>query len=128
MNWKLILPLFVALFTLIDANPADGDNIDSNNNDRDTFKEFDAESKIANYANIRATDLPTVQRLFPPQPSTIRREVIMQSIKDKMLNKVHEYKEKHCNDKGFIKNSNVTRAVSDGIKSIKERIRDKEKT
>ena len=27
MNWKLILPLFVALFTLIDANPADGDNI-----------------------------------------------------------------------------------------------------
>ena len=106
--------------------PGDDDNIDSNNNDRDTFKEFDAENKIANYANIRATDLPTVQRLFPPQPSTIRREVIMQSIKDKMLNKVHEYKEKHCNDKGFIKNSNVTRAVSDGIKSIKERIRDKE--
>ena len=56
----------------------------NNNNNDDNTKEFDIETKIANYANIRATDLPSVQRLFPPKPSTIRREVIMQSVKDKM--------------------------------------------
>ena len=99
---------------------------DNNNNDEDIFKEFDHERKIANLANIRATDLPTVQRLLPPKPSTIRREVMMQSIKDKMLNKVREYKEKNCNEKGFIKKNNVTLAVNDGIKRLKERIREKE--
>ena len=51
---------------------------------------------------------------------------MMQSIKDKMLNKVREYKEKNCNEKGFIKKNNVTLAVNDGIKRLKERIREKE--
>ena len=73
------------------------------NNNVNNFKTFDFENKVADYANIRATDLPTVQGLYPPKPSTIRREVIMQNVKDNMLNKVCEYKEKHCNEKGFIK-------------------------
>ena len=50
----------------------------------------------------------------------------MQSIKDKMINKIREYKETNCNEKGFIKKGNVSRAVSDGIKSIKERTKEKE--
>jgi hypothetical protein len=83
---------------------------DNNDND-DIRKEFDLENKVANYANIRATDLPNVQRLFPPKPSTIRREVIMQSVKDKMLNKDREYKENNCNEKGFIKKGNINHTV-----------------
>ena len=54
---------------------------DNNNND-EKYEAFDLENKIANYANLRATDLPTVQRLYPPKPSSIQREVIMQSVKD----------------------------------------------
>ena len=57
--------------------------------------------------NVRATNIPTCQRIFPPKPATIRREVIMQNIKDKMINKVKEYKEKNCNEKGWIKKSNT---------------------
>ena len=63
----------------------------NNNNDDDDFKSFNLDNKVANYSNLRATDLPTVQRLYPPKPSTIRREVIMQNVKDKMLNKAREY-------------------------------------
>ena len=73
--------------------------LESNEN----HKYNELENKIANYANLKATDLPTVQRLYPPKPSTIQKEVIMQSVKDKMLRKVHEYLENKCNDKGFIK-------------------------
>ena len=50
----------------------------------------------------------------------------MQSIKDKMLNMAHEYIEKKCNQKGFIKKGNVSNNVKDGIKSVKERVKEKE--
>ena len=50
----------------------------------------------------------------------------MQSVKDKMLSKVREYKERNCNEKGFVKKGNISNTVSNGIKSIKERIKDKE--
>jgi hypothetical protein len=43
-----------------------------------------------------------------------------------VLNKVREYKENNCNAQGFIKRSNITNAVSNGIKRIKERVKDKE--
>ena len=101
----------------------DEENTDDNNNN---YKVFDFENKSADYSNLRATDLPTVQRLFPPKPSTIRREVIMQNIKDKMMNTIREYKERNCNEKGFIKKGNISNDVSNGIKKLKERIKDKE--
>lgn len=105
------------------TNTAQNNN---NNNNDENLKAFDFENKVANYANIRATDFPTVQRLYPPKPSTIRREVVMQSVKDKMLNKVREYRDKNCNEKGFVKKGNINNEVSNGIKSIKERVKEKE--
>ena len=81
---------------------------------------YDAKEKKLDYANLRATDIPTVQRLFPPKPASLRRETIMQNIKDKMLNKVKEYKENKCNEKGCIKNQNVSKQQADGLKEVKE--------
>ena len=92
----------------------------------DDFKVLDIENKVADYANIRATDLPTVQRLFPPKPSTMRREIVMQNMKDKILNKVKEYKENNCNDKGFIKNKNIDKVVEDGLKEVTEKVKQHE--
>ena len=43
-----------------------------------------------------------------------------------MINKVREYKENNCNAKGFIKKGNINHTVSNGLKSVKERVRDKE--
>ena len=50
----------------------------------------------------------------------------MQNVKDKMLCKVREYVEKNCNTKGFVKKNNIPEGISDGIKSLKDRIKDKE--
>ena len=50
----------------------------------------------------------------------------MQSMKDKMLKKAHKYIEKNCNQKGFIKKGNVSSDVKEGIKSLKDRVKEKE--
>ena len=78
------------------------------------------------YANIRVTDIPTVQRLFPPKPATIRREIIMQNIKDKMMMNTKEYLENKCNEKGWIKHKNINRIESKGLTDIGQRIKHKE--
>ena len=85
-----------------DATERESDNNDTSTND-DSFRVLDHENKTADYSNVRATDIPTCQRIFPSKPASMRRETIMQNIKDKMLNKVEEYKNKHCNNKGWIK-------------------------
>ena len=105
---------------------------DNNNNEgesdvdgTDNFKVIDLENKVADYANVKVTDIPTVQRLFPPKPATLRREVIMQNIKDKMLRKVEEFKASKCNDKGWIKDKNISKNESDGLKEVGEKIKNK---
>ena len=82
--------------------------------------------KTLNYATLRATDIPTVARLCPPRPSTIGKEKILDNIKDKLLNTVSEYQRKHCDNKGRIKDQNITEAEGKAIKSVKKRITGKE--
>merc|ERR1711936_1442592 len=43
-----------------------------------------------------------------------------------MLNKVREYRDKNYNEKGFVKKGSINNEVSNGIKSIKERVKEKE--
>ena len=50
----------------------------------------------------------------------------MQNIKDKMFGKVREFIENNCNARGFVRKNNIYDGVSDGIKSLKERIKEKE--
>ena len=83
-------------------------------------------TNTVDYANMKATDIPTVQRLYPPKPGTIRQEKILENIKMKMLNTVMDYKDKYCDDKGNIKNSNLSNEENDGLKEIKECIKKKE--
>ena len=44
-------------------------------------------SKTLNYANLRATNIPTVQRLYPPKPASIKQEIVMEGIKEKLLSR-----------------------------------------
>ena len=50
----------------------------------------------------------------------------MPNITDKMVSKVWEYKEKNCDQKGIINKSNISRSVANGIKTIKQRVKEKE--
>ena len=79
-----------------------------------------------NYANLKATDIPTVQRLYPPKPSTIRNETIMSTIKEKLMGSVGEYRNKHCNEKGIVKNQNITMGETVAMKQLKKRTKEKE--
>ena len=106
----------------------DASDIDGEASDEilEEFEVYNASEKVLDYANLRATELPTVQHLLPPKPASIRREVIMQNIKNKMLNTVREYQENKCDDKGLIKKKNICKTETDGLKEIKEKINNKE--
>ena len=97
---------FLMINVNYDATERESDNNDTSTKD-DSFRVLDHENKTEDYSNVRATDIPTCQRIFPQKPASMRRESIMQNIKDKMLNNVEEYKNKHCNNKGWIKTKNV---------------------
>ena len=106
-------------------NPNNPTNDDTATHD-ERGEVFDFTKKTANYANLRATDLPTVQRLIPPKPASLQKEIAMQSMRDKMLRKVKEYKEKKCHKDGNIKSGNLTKSEAKGLKDIGERIKRKE--
>ena len=82
--------------------------------------------KTLNYASLRATDIPTVARLHPPRPSTITKERILDNVKNKLLETVTKYQSQHCDDKGKIKNQNITQAEEKAIKDLKSKIIDKQ--
>ena len=72
-----------------DRNDAtSGVNVENNDDDNgindDCTEVFHRSKKSVNYGNLRVTDIPTVQRLFPPKPARLEKEVAMQSLKDKI--------------------------------------------
>ena len=82
-------------------------------------------NKCLNYANLRATDIPTVQRLYPPEPATMWKEKAMENIKDKLMDTVREYKAEHCDKNGFFKEHNLNRQEVKAMKELKKDVKDK---
>ena len=98
--------------------------VGTSNNAQDGVQGND--DKTLNYANLRATDIPTVQRLYRPSPGTLKQEKTLEKLRDILLKTVQEYKAENCNDKGeFIKN-NFSKEENQGLKEIKEKIKKKE--
>ena len=81
--------------------------------------------KCLNYAHLRATDIPTVQRLYPPEPATMWREKAMENIKDKLMDTVREYKEEHCSKEGHFKEHNLNSQETKALKELKKEIKDR---
>ena len=103
-------------YSLLD-NPIDDNQ--NNQSDNECFV-YDPVEKVADYSNLRVTDLPTCQRLYPPQPAVVSKELQMQNLREKLLRKVKEYSEKRCNKNGFVKKGNISNAEFEGLKEIKE--------
>ena len=78
------------------------------------------------YASMRATDIPTVARLCPPRPSTMKKEKVLESVKSKMLATVSEYQKKHCDKKGRIKKQNIDKSEEKALREVKEKVKKKE--
>ena len=105
-----------------DRNSNDNDCEDDARHECSTFEVFNANDKVANYLNVRATDLPTVQRLFPPKTGTIQQELAMQNTREKMMRVITEFKRKRCNNKGWLKKSNVSKEQLEGLKERKDKV------
>ena len=95
-----------ALMNEPEKNDEDVNNPE-NQNDTEHVEVFDSVGKVANYSNLRVTELPTCQRLYPPKPTTITKELHLQNLREKLMRKVEEYKEKRCNNHGFCKKTKL---------------------
>ena len=82
-------------------------------------------NKVLQYSNMRATDIPTVQRLYEPKQGTTRQEIVMENTKEKMLECVRKYKANNCNAKGELKEHNLNREERQGLKEVKKDIKEK---
>ena len=50
-----------------------------------------AADNTLNYAAMRATEIPTVARLCPPRPSNLKKEKVLDNVKNKLLEVVSDY-------------------------------------
>ena len=82
-------------------------------------------NKTLQYSNLRATDIPTVQRLHEPKQGSLRQEVVMESTKEKLLECAKRYRSTHCNGKGELKDHNLSKEERQGLKQVKRDIKDK---
>ena len=82
-------------------------------------------NKTLQYSNLRATDIPTVQRLHEPKQGSLRQEVVMESTKEKLIECARKYKSTHCNDKGEMKDQNLSKEERQGLKQLKKDIKEK---
>ena len=70
--------------------------------------------------------IPTVARLIPPKPATIKKERVLNNLKDRLMETVGEYQKKHCDKNGKIKRQNITRTEEKAMQEVKESIKKKE--
>ena len=111
-----------ARYELMGMGEEDGDQTEEEEQGRRQKEELD---KNLNYANLRATDIPTVQRLYPPKPATLKKEKIMDNIKEKLLETAREYKAEKCDRKGNFKHHNLNNQDAEALKELKKEVRDK---
>ena len=99
------------------------DNQAEESETQEDHKIFDVETGIVNYSLRRVTEYPTVRRLIPPTPACVEIEASMLSMKELLLMKTREYLDEFCDNKGRIKESNLSKEVRTGIKEIKCKIK-----
>ena len=90
-----------------------------------TTKKRDNIDKNLKYSNLKATDIPTVQRLHEPKHGTVKQEIVMENTKQKLMACAQMYRDKHCNRKGVLKVDNLSDDERNGLKMIKKEIKDK---
>ena len=102
------------------AEDEEDEEVEQSRNNKD---EEEPDTKLK-YSNLRATQIPTCQRLQEPRQGTVEREIIMESTKEKLLACVQSYMGSHCDRKGNIKTGNLTQEEVEGLKKIKKDIKD----
>ena len=108
-----------------DAEEAGGEENEADRQEVNPSKREGELNKVLQYSNMRATDIPTVQRLHEPKQGSVRQEVVMESTKEKLLECVVKYKAEKCNEKGELKDHNLDREERKGLKELKNDVKEK---
>ena len=88
---------------------------------------YDIENKKLDMAMVRATDLPTADRVILPGPARDRRkEVMIQLTKEEMMHDVRVYMAMNCLEDGQQKETCLPAGCSRGIKSLQQKSKEGE--
>ena len=98
-----------------------------NENAEDTTKIYDIDKKKLDMSEMRATSLPTADRVFLPGPARDgRMEVIIQLTKEEMMQDVRTYRTLHCQEDGSQKETCLPAGSARGLVSLQGRSREGE--
>ena len=78
-------------------------------------KVYDAENNKMEFKKRKVSDIPTCRRITLPEPIDEGIEIGIRATKQRMMDVIKEYKEKYCDEKGRIGNSNLTKAEKAGL-------------
>ena len=78
------------------------------------------------FARQRVTDMPSCRRINVPEAKEDQAEVVIANMKTRLANVTKQYIKDKCDNKGNIKQQNVSKEVMEGIKSLKKRVKENE--
>ena len=93
--------------------------------DIDASEPLDLEAGVINYGKVRATNLPTCQRLIDPRPGNANQEASLEGTKEKLMQVVDDYiKEQMDKSKKHVP-GNLTQKERRGVKDLKKMVEDR---
>ena len=90
---------------------------------------FDEETSTLSFGRKRVTDMKTCRRVVIPEPreesiNGTPVEVALANINSRGENFARQYIKKNCDKNGFHRNQNLSQEEADGIKSLKQKLKD----
>ena len=87
---------------------------------------YDMEAGRMDFGNKRVTDMKHCRRTFPPRPVSATKAAILSNFKFRVCEVTRGYMSDNCDERGNIKESNITREERAGLKSIQRKVKDQE--
>ena len=88
----------------------------------------DTERGSMDFSKQRVTDLKTCRRINIPDPRNAETETILANMKGKISAAAMKYIKEKCDERGNIKERNITSEEAAGLRSLKKRIEEEEIT
>ena len=89
---------------------------------KEALKVFDASKKVINFRNLKATDLKNNKRITIVEMGDDAEEIRSNTVKTELKEVFIKYREKNCDEKGNLLESNLTVKQLKAIKDLKTKM------
>ena len=89
---------------------------------KETLKVFDASKKVVNFRNLKATDLKNNKRITIVEMGDDAEEIRRNTVKAELKEVFIKYREKNCDEKGNLLESNLTVEQLKAIKDLQTKM------